>query len=167
MPAPTLLIFPREEVEAGNLAPMLRRFAPEKLPRGKELASMMGTFHFAVHGYDDDPHEIYAIEAVRRFYQKLLSEWPYAFFFCDLRSESLMMMTMCCLRNLAGRKRVGEPLAQVEIDPRELLQFIMAGWVPMNEMCERACLSERTIYNRSKDIMNYYQLPFDAPAPEE
>jgi len=41
MNAPTMLIFPRPELEAGNLAPLLRRFAPDKLPVGKDLASMM------------------------------------------------------------------------------------------------------------------------------
>ena len=44
----------------------------------------MGTFHFIVHGNDDDPHEVYAIEEVRAFYRKLWEEWPYWFFFCDL-----------------------------------------------------------------------------------
>ena len=162
---PMMLIFPRPEVEAGNLAPLLLRFSPEKLPKGKELAAMMDTFHFAVHGSDDDPHEVYAIAAVRKFYQKLHREWPYAFFFCDLRGESLMMLTMCCMENLSGRKQEGEALAQVEIDPIELLGFIMKGWGPMNEMCERAGLSERAIYDRSKAIMEYYHLPYDVPPP--
>ena len=162
---PLMLIIPREEVEAQNVAPLLRRFAPDKLPRGKELAAMMNTFHFAVHGYDDDPTEVYAIPAVRKYYQKLHREWPYAFFFCDLRGESLMMMTMCCMENLTGKKHAGAPLAQVEIDPMELLKFIMAGWAPMNEMCDRAGMSERAIYDRSKAIMNYYHLPFDVPPP--
>ena len=113
MSDPMLLIFPRPEVEAGNLAPLLRRFAPDKLPKGKELAAMMSTFHFAVDGWDDDPHEVYAIAAVRKFYQKLHREWPYAFFFCDLRGESLMMLTMGCLDNLEGQTKAGEALSQV------------------------------------------------------
>ncbi len=53
----------------------------------------------------------------------------------------------------------------MEIDLRELLQFIMAGGGPMNEMCERAGISERAIYERSKAIMSYYHLPFDEPPP--
>ena len=165
MSDPMMLIFPRPEVEAGNLAPLLRRFSPDKLPVGKELAGMMSTFHFAVDGWDDDPHEVYAIAAVRKFYQKLHREWPYAFFFCDLRGESLMMLTMCCLDNLEGQTKAGEALSQVQIDPKELLQFIMQGWGPMNKMCERAGFSERAIYERSKAIMGYYHLPFDVPPP--
>jgi len=62
-------------------------------------------------------------------------------------------------------RRRAQPLSRVEIDPRELLHFISAGWSPMNEMCERAEFSERAIYDRSKAIMEYYHLPFDAPPP--
>jgi len=34
-----------------------------------ELARMTGTFNFIVHGYDDDPQEVYAIEEVREYCQ--------------------------------------------------------------------------------------------------
>lgn len=84
---------------------------------------------------------------MRKFYQKLHRELPYAFFFCDLRGESLMMLTMCCLDNLEGQTKAGEALSQVHIDPKELLQFIMQGWGPMNSMCERAGFSDRAIYD--------------------
>ncbi len=57
----------------------------------------MGRFNFIVHGYDD-PHEVYAIEAIRAFYQTLHHRWPYWFFFCDLRSDGLKMMTACCMK---------------------------------------------------------------------
>ena len=33
-------------------------------------------------------------------------------------------MTHCLLPNLSGYKRLGEPLAQVEYDPMDLLRFI-------------------------------------------
>ena len=72
---------------------------------------------------------------------------------------------LLCFDNLEGQTKTSEVLSQVQIDPRELLQFIMAGWGPMNEMCERAGMSERAIYDRSKAIMHYYHLPFDEPPP--
>ena len=165
MNEPLMLVIPRVEVESQNVTPLLRRFALDKLPLGKELAAMMNTFHFAVDGFDDDPTEVYAIPAVRKYYQKLHREWPYAFYFCDLRGESLLMMTMCCMQNLAGTKHADAPLAQVEVDPMELLNFIMAGWAPMNAMCDRAGVSERAIYDRSKAIMNYYHLQIEVPPP--
>lgn len=164
-PAPMMLVFPRLEIEALNLTPFLRRFGASVLPKGKELAALMGQFNFMVHGYDDDPQEVYAIAEVRAFYRKLRAEWPYWLFFCDLRNEGLLMMTVCCLKELSGAKRIGEPNAQVVINPLELIQFISEGFVPMNEMFERARESEMAIYNRTKAVMEYYGLPFDAPPP--
>ena len=42
--------------------------------QGADLAALMGSFHFIVHGYDHDPHEVYAIEEVRACYRKLWAE---------------------------------------------------------------------------------------------
>lgn len=164
--APMMLVLPRPEIEALNLDPFLRRFGVDKLPSGSELSALMGCFNFMVHGYDDDPQEVYAIAEVRAFYKKLWEEWPYWLFFCDLRSEGLLMMTVCCLKELSGAKRLGEPDAKVVINPLELVRFISAGFAPMNAMFERAGESEMAIYRRTKAVMEYYGLPFDAPPPD-
>jgi len=74
-------------------------------------------------------------------------------------------MTLCCLKELSGTKRLGEPSAQVEIDPLELVRFVASGFTPMNEMFERAGESEAAIYRRTKAVMEYYGLPFDEPPP--
>ena len=165
MSGPTKLIFFPPEVAEGNLSPLLQQFAEDKLPQGNELGAMMNTLDFAVRGYNDDPSEVYAILEVRRFYQKLHREWPYALFFCDLREESLLMLTMCCLQNLEG-KSTGGPLSKVAVDAEELIEFVLAGWGPLKEMCERAGFSERAIYDRAKAVMGYYHLPFDVPPPK-
>jgi len=165
-PDPIMMVFPKREVKALDMRPFLRRFSKDVLPKGPELARLMGRFHFIVHGYDDDPHEVYAIEAIRTFYQTLLRKWPYWFFFCDLRGEGLMMMTACCMKQLSGAKHTGNPTANVVLDPVELLQFVSAEFTPMNEMFERAGMSERAIYNRTAEIMRYYNFPFDVPAPD-
>ena len=103
---------------------------------------------------------------VRAYYRKLRDEWPYWLFFCDLRTEGLMMMTLCCLDQVSGVKKLGEPSAQVVLDPMELIHFISDGFNPMNEMFERAGASETAIYDRTKAVMEYYNMPFDVPPPE-
>lgn len=163
---PIILVLPRPEIEALDLGPFLRRFGVNALPEGTELAALMGRFNFMVHGYDDDPQEVYAIEGVRAFYRKLWAEWHYWLFFCDLRTEGLLMMTLCCLDKLSGAKKLGEPSAHVVIDPLELIHFVASGFTPMNAMFERAGESEMAIYRRTKAVMEYYRLPFDAPPPE-
>jgi hypothetical protein len=164
---PIILVFPRAEIEPLNLAPFLRRYGTKVLPRGKALAGLMGRFNFIVHGYDDDPQEIYAIEPVRALYRKLWEEWPYWLFFCDLQTEGLMMMTVCCLTKFSAAKKAGEPETRVEVDPLELLRFVSKGFMPMNEMFERADQAEMAIYSRTKAVMEYFGFPFDEPPPME
>jgi hypothetical protein len=79
--------------------------------------------------------------------------------------ENLMMMVMCCLDSLDALKVQGRDQVQVSLEPLEILQFISGGFVPMNEMCERAGTSERQIFDRTKAVFEYFNLPFDAGPP--
>ena len=97
-----VVIFSKEQVRHCKTAHFLKQFGRDVLPEGPDLASMMGKFEFLVEGYDDDPQEIFGIPEVRKFYQHLHRVWPYWFFFCDLGSQTLTMMTMCLLPNLNG-----------------------------------------------------------------
>jgi hypothetical protein len=162
-----MVIFSEPQVRHCKTAHFLKTFGPDVLPEGPELAAMMGKFQFLVEGWDDDPQELYSILEVRKFYRHFHRVWPYWFFFCDLRTETLTMMTLCLMPNLSGYKRLGEPKAAVEYDPRDLLGFIMKNWVPLNMIMERAGMSEMDIYNRSRDVFLHYKLPYDQPPPEE
>ncbi len=160
-----VVIFSKVQVRQCKLAHFLKTFGPQALPEGPPLAAMMGTFQFVVDGWNDDPAELYAIPEVRKFYQHFHSVWPYWFFFCDLDTETLTMMTLCLLPNLSGFKRVGEPKAAVEYDPMDLIRFIRKNFVPLNAMMERAGLSEMDIYNRTRDVFLHFKLPYDAEPP--
>ena len=118
-----------------------------------------------VQGYDDDSREIYAIPEVRKFYQHLWESWPYWLYFCNLDTENLMMMVICCVDSLDALKVKDQSLVKVSISPLEVVRFISGGFVPMNEMCERAGMSEQQIYDRTKAVFEYFSLPFDEPPP--
>ena len=162
-----VIVFTREQVRHRKLAHFLKTFGPSALPEGPALAAMMGSFQFLVDGWNDDPNELYAIPEIRKFYQHFHEAWPYWFFFCDLHTETLQMMTLCLLPNLKGFKRVGEPKAAVEYDPMDLLNFITRNFGPLNAMMERAGMSEMDIYNRTREIFLYFNLPFDAKPPAD
>ncbi len=155
------------QIRQRKTAHFLKCYGKTALPEGAELAAMMGTFQFLVEGWDDDPQELYAIPEIRKFYQHFHKVWPYWFFFCDLDTETLTMMTLCLMPNNQGFKRLGEPMAAVEYDPMELIGFIQKNFAPLNSMMERAGMSEMNIYNRTRDIFLYFRLPFDSPPPEE
>ena len=126
---------------------------------------MLGCLVFSVDGYDHDAREIYAIPEVRGFYAAFHRAWPYWLYFCDLNQDSLKTMVMCCLPRLASMARDGRPQVGVELDPMDLLQFVANDFVPMNEMCERAGLPERGIYDRTKAVMEFLGFPFDEAPP--
>ena len=154
--------FSRDRVEAGDMKDFLSRFGPFRLPVGKQLAGMMNGLATTIGGYDDDNREVYAIPEVRTFYRQLWEVWPYRLYFCNLEAENLMMMVMCCLDSLDALKVKGQPQVKVSINPLEVVSFISGGFVPMNEMCERAGMGERQIFDRTKAVFEYFDLPFDA-----
>ena len=74
------------------------------------------------------------------------------------------MMVLCCLPSIAALKVDHQPGVAVEYDPLELLDFLRAGFVPMNAMCAQAGMFESRIYQRTKVIFEYFRLPFDSPS---
>jgi len=76
-----------------------------------------------------------------------------------------MMMVMCCIDSIDALKVQGQDQVQVSLEPLEILQFISGGFVPMNEICERAGMSERQIFDRTKAVCEYFNLPFNEQAP--
>ena len=157
--------FSRDRVEASDAKDFLSRFGKRSLPTGKKLETMMNSVALMIEGYNHDPREIYVIPEVRSFYKQLWQRWPYWLYFCNLDTENLMMMVICCLDSLDALKVQGQPQVQVQINPMEVVQFISGGFVPMNEMCERAGMSERQIFERTKAVFEYFNLPFDAGPP--
>lgn len=68
--------FSRFKIERGDFSHFLGLYALDKLPTGRRLRQMMGSFLFCVDGYDDDPRETHTIPEVRRFYADFHQAWP-------------------------------------------------------------------------------------------
>ena len=157
--------FSRSKVERCDFSHFLGLYAPDKLPTGSRLREMMGTLMFVIEGYDDDPREIHSIPEIRRFYTAFHEAWPYWLYFCNLETEALRMMVLCCLQSLAAIKVDGRPNVAVNYDRLELLHFIGNDFGSMNAMCDRAEMFKRLIYDQSKAVFGYFDLPFDAEPP--
>jgi len=157
--------FSRSKVECGDFTHFLSLYAPDRLPTGRRLGEMMNRMMFAIEGYDDDPRELHSIPEIRRFYTAFHDAWPYWLFFCNLDTEAFGMMVLCYLPSLAAMKVDGREKVAVEFNPLELVRFLSKDFMPMNVMCDRAEMSERSIYDRSKAVFSYFHLPFDAEPP--
>lgn len=157
--------FSRDKVERGDFIHFLGLYAPDKLPTGRRLRAMMDSLVFGVEGYDDDPREIHSIPEIRRFYAAFHGAWPYWLYFCNLETDVLRTMILCCLPSITAMKVDGKPNVLVDYDRLELVQFIGKDFVPMNAMCEQAGMFERLIYDRTKAVFQYFDLPFDAAPP--
>jgi hypothetical protein len=142
--------FSRPKVEQCDFSHFLGLYAPDRLPTGSRLREMMDRMIFLISGYDDDAREVHTIHEVRRFYTVFHQAWPYWLYFCNLDTKELQMMVMCCLSSLAAMKVDGRPNVAVKYDRLELLRFVSNDFSPMNVMCERAEMTERMIYDRSK-----------------
>ena len=157
--------FTRSMAERCDFSHFLSLYAPDRLPTGRRLREMMNSLVFCVEGYDHDPREIHSIPEIRRFYTAFHGAWPYWLYFCNLDTEVLRMMVVCCLPSIAALKVDGHPNVAVECKPLELLRFVSNDFGPMNVMCDRAGLAERLIYDRSKAVFEYFDMPFNAKPP--
>ncbi len=76
--------------------------------------------------------------------------------------QGTSLVVMCCLDSLGALKVQGRDQVHVNIEPLEILRFISGGFVPMNEMCDKAGMSERQIFDRTEAVFGYFNLPSDA-----
>ena len=157
-PAPIVVVFSKEQIRQRKLGHFLKTFGRDALPEGDELAGLMNRFQFIVDGYNDDPQELYSIPEVREFYQHFHKVWPYWFYFCELGSNTLTMMVLCLLPNISAIKRLGEPNSEVDYDQVDLLNFVEKNFISLNEMMERAGMSDLDIGIRSREISRHFDL---------
>jgi len=153
--------FSREKVEQTDFGHFLSLYGPPSLPVGKALKSLLGRMMFCVQGYDADPREVYLIPEVRQFYRAFHDAWPYWLYFADLHQDGLKMMVFCCLRSFTALKIDGRATCAVEYDPLELVQFIAHDLPHMNGLCERARMTEQEIFERTREVFQYFRLPFE------
>ncbi len=157
--------FSRSKVERGDFKNFMSLYALDKLPEGRPLRDMMNSFAFAIDGWDDDEREIHTIPEIRRFYTAFHDAWPYWLYFCNLDTDILRSMMLCCLPAITSLKVEGQVEVAVSCDPLAMLGFLKRDLMPMNQMCEQAGMFEDRIFGRTKAVFEYFGLPFDAEPP--
>jgi hypothetical protein len=59
----------------------------------------------------------------------------------------------------------GQTLVKVTCEPVDLLNFLKRDLISMNAMCQRGGMFERFIYERTKGVFNYFNMPFEDQPP--
>ena len=72
---------------------------------------------------------------------------------------------MCCLPEINSMQVDGQVQVAVTYEPLDLLNFLKNDFPPMNVMCEQAGMFEERIYDRTKAVFGYFNLPFDSEPP--
>jgi hypothetical protein len=58
----------------------------------------------------------------------------------------------------------GQAEVLVKFEPLKLLQLLQQDFAPMNALCERGEMFEHLIFDRTRKVFEYFNLPFD-PGP--
>jgi hypothetical protein len=125
---------------------------------------MMGQLVFCIEGYDVDPLKSNSSTKCASSMELSTTHGPIGST-SDLRQDSLKTSVLCCLHTFTAFKVDGRANCAVEYDLFELVQLIAHELPFMNDMRERAGMSELEIFERTREAFLYFGLPFDAIAP--
>ncbi|MGO8701210.1 MAG: hypothetical protein ACLQVY_26265 [Limisphaerales bacterium] len=127
---------------------------------------MMDSLMPCIHGYDNDPREIYCIPEVRRFAQEFHRIWPHWIFFFRAvpGSCTLKVFTACCLGKLNVVQREVAGVTILDPDPAELTQFLVGDLPSFRRMCDRAKVFPDLRRARAVEVFSLFRLRVPAAA---
>lgn len=146
---PIIIAIPREVVEDGDPTPVLQGLTV--FARSAVLAPQaLGIMRVGFAGYESDTRELWEIPEVRRFVADLDSQFPYWFYFADLRDESLAALAFCICRVTEVAP------GTTAIDRTDFERFLDRQFDGMNSMWERLRLAEAENVARSDAVIEYF-----------
>lgn len=135
------------------------------MPSGDELKALMGVFAPLVAGYNDDPREVYVIPEVRKFWRTFHEQWPYWLFFFVAQKEVMAPMMWCRMDSFTVLNMDGKENCAVQFDKREVVKILSNDFGYMNELCNRAGMTDAECYDRTAEIFKVFDVPFNEPRP--
>ena len=129
------LVVSRSDVETGNTEEILRSL--NKINSSREsVLRFLGAVNVGVHGYDTDDRELFEIQEVRRYFKILTEQFPYFFFFSNLRLSTLKVIAFC----VCGAHSVSS--GTVQIDNVKLATFMQQQFAGLNALFHEYDLDE-------------------------
>ena len=135
----------------------------DRLRATKELAyQCQGKVEFSFYGYEDDPHELFEIDEVRRYAPILCAALPELFFFArtDTPTHILKTLALCQTRiSWPDGRSTREVTRKVVFDTDKVGEFMMRHFPGLNEMTEWLSMSIDENKKISFDVVRCLGLP--------
>ena len=124
--------------------------------RSSKLRKLFDSLTLVVAGYDDHIEEIYMIPEVRKFFAELHRRWPWwTYFVCNMEA-SLAILYLCLVDHVESYKRAKAPMCAAAFNPVHLLELIEHDFGRMNDLMDRAGMSDQENEKRSKEILDLF-----------
>jgi hypothetical protein len=143
------IVVDRRDVETANLEPTLNALR-QLLVNTSTVSKFRDRLDLRFAGYDEDSRELHQIEEVRKFVWLLDKEFPFWFYFINLRMGILIIIQLCLCRYTIREDRC------FDSDPLDLADFLNQHFVAMNWLTEKCGLGEQLIELRTKEIIAFF-----------
>ena len=143
-----VLMASRAEVEARDIT--YAKASLDRLLKAENAVRIKGRLIFGINGYDDDPRDLWEIDDVRLWMQRLDEQFPYWFYFMDLGPQTtmpLIVFSLCKYEKIPGGKR---------IPPEELERFIASHMAPMHRLSTSLSEPQEAIVDRAHELGAYF-----------
>jgi hypothetical protein len=110
----------------------------------------MGKVSIGVHGYDDDPRELFEIPEVRVFFRELDRQFPFWFFFLSTASGGLTLLALLLCRITRLSPTVSN------YNQEDFENFISSHLAAMNYVFDSFQIEEELNEQRSDELAQYF-----------
>jgi hypothetical protein len=142
----------REDVERGDIGPTLNTL--NSLVSSRENAlKYRGRVDLRVHGYDDDPRELFEIPEVREYLRRLDERFPYWFFFLTTETDALKLLMF----SLCGINKVSPTTTSV--NQTDFQNFIAYHFGAFNHVFDAFGVDEQLNVEMSEELEDYFLGP--------
>jgi hypothetical protein len=142
---PVIIRITEPTLKKGNIAEPLELL--ESFARGK-LAENRNRIQFQVEGYDDDDRELYEIEEVRRYFQRLSRACEGLLYWIEMSGDMLLFVG---LMNYEP-KREGE---SVGLSAEDMKEFLSEGLEGLGNFCDAHGISSR---DTEREVERYIRM---------
>jgi hypothetical protein len=146
------VVVSRDEIEAcdvrevvGTLRQLLQ--TPDRVHWFRHRVSLF------IDGYNADARELYEIPEVRAYMTVLDEEFPYWFWFLNVRDSSLLVVAASCCDLRAHRTAT---MGQVSIEPFAMAQFAARHFDALNRLAHSYGIPEHALAEISGAISQYF-----------